>query len=59
MPPKEIYLIPEGQGEYSWCDDPAPGSDCDESESVKYVRADLLDEEVLNAIKSNKKSNKI
>jgi len=51
MPPKEIYLIPEGYGEYSWCEDPAPGSDCHESESVRYIRANLLDEEVLNGLK--------
>jgi len=54
MPPKVIYLIPEDYGEYSWCDDPAPSNDCEESKSVKYIRADLLDEEVLNELKSKK-----
>jgi len=57
MPPKVIYLIPDGSGEYSWCDDPAPGSDCNESESVRYIRADLLDEELLNGLKQCEQKN--
>lgn len=57
MPPKVIYLIPDGSGEYSWCDDPAPGSDCSESESVRYIRADLLDEELLNGLKQCEQKN--
>lgn len=38
---KEIYLIDSGDG-VVWCDDPAPGNDMDESDAVKYVRADTI-----------------
>ena len=43
MTPGVIYLV---QGEYNgesalvWCDDPAPDSNMDPAESVKYVKAD-------------------
>lgn len=37
---KRIWLIPDGNG-WSWCDDPAPGWDTDERDSVEYIRADI------------------
>ncbi len=43
--PKVIFLIPDGDGNHSWCDDPAPGIGMDESDAVKYIRADLVGEE--------------
>jgi len=47
-----MYLISEGYGEYVWCEDPAPSNDCDESKSIKYIRADLLNiEELLKVLK--------
>jgi hypothetical protein len=37
--PEIIYLIPEGDY-WSWCDDPAPDSDCVEADAVTYVKLD-------------------
>jgi hypothetical protein len=34
-----IYLIDAGD-EIVWCEDPAPGTGMDESEAVRYIRAD-------------------
>lgn len=34
---KLIYLIPGGEeGEYVWCDDPAPSNECDPDEAICY-----------------------
>ena len=47
--PDRIYLIPDGEGGFMWCDHPAPGTDMDEADAVAYVRAALApvtDEEV-------------
>tara|TARA_R110000796_G_scaffold95459_2_gene200655 strand:- start:3659 stop:3976 length:318 start_codon:yes stop_codon:yes gene_type:complete len=43
---ERIYLLPgecDGQIGLVWCDHPAPGTDCDESEAVEYVRKDVHD----------------
>ena len=41
QPPKVIYLIPEGLDNWVWCEDPAPGADMQEDESIKYIRVSL------------------
>tara|TARA_R110000772_G_scaffold60108_3_gene135684 strand:- start:2638 stop:2871 length:234 start_codon:yes stop_codon:yes gene_type:complete len=35
--PDIIYLIPEDDY-WAWCDDPAPDSDCIETDAVTYVK---------------------
>lgn len=44
--PKEIYLIPDSDGEHgdywAWCDTPAPTHDHEPEDAVKYVRADSI-----------------
>ncbi len=37
-----IYLIPDGNGSASWCDDPAPGAGMEESDAIKYIREDCI-----------------
>ena len=37
--PQVIYLIPDGDGNATWCDDPAPGMGMDECDAIKYVKA--------------------
>ena len=38
-----IYLVPgETEGEYLWCEDPAPGIDMNSDDAIKYIRADSL-----------------
>ena len=44
-PPKTIYLIPDNEHGYVWCDSPDPGVGMDSKDAVKYVRADLMPEE--------------
>lgn len=36
-PPKIIYLIPDNEYGYVWCEDPAPGIGMDEKDAIKYV----------------------
>ena len=42
--PEIIYLMEEihGEGEWVWCDDPAPGVEMREEDAVPYVRADIV-----------------
>ncbi|SDZ95374.1 hypothetical protein [Marinobacterium iners] len=47
--PETIYLITvecDGAVCDVWCEDPAPGTDMDPAEATRYVRADLLEQEV-------------
>lgn len=37
-----IYLIPDDEHGFLWCTDPAPGVGMEESDAVKYIRADLV-----------------
>lgn len=43
--PEVIYLISDdlNQGEYVWCDDPVPCDEMDPADAVKYIRADLVE----------------
>ena len=36
--PETIYLIPDDEHGYVWCEDPAPGAGMDESDAIEYVR---------------------
>lgn len=36
--PDVIYLIPDDEYGYVWCEDPAPGMGMEERDAVKYVR---------------------
>ncbi len=56
MPANTIYLIPDsGEHEenheysYMWCDNPAPDSDQNPDDAIKYIRADKLDELIKHA----------
>jgi len=40
--PEKIYLMEVGLDEIVWCDDPDPGLEMDEQESVEYIRADCV-----------------
>ncbi len=55
MTSKNIWLIKNGDNDYSWCDSPDPSDGIDEADVTKYVRADShlsLDEviEVINGL---------
>lgn len=41
-PPKMIYLIPDYEYGYVWCEDPAPRIGMDEKDSIKYVKVDEI-----------------
>ena len=41
-----IYLLEESDGSYTWCDSPAPGIDMEEEDAIKYIRADLVGENI-------------
>jgi hypothetical protein len=41
--PKRIWLLDEGSGDVTWCNDPDPSGDT--AEAVEYVRADALPEQ--------------
>ena len=38
-----IYLIPEEEYGYVWCEDPAPGPEMEEEDAIKYIRFDLVE----------------
>ncbi len=39
-----IFLVSDDGESWSWCEDPAPSSEMEESDSIKYVRADRIEE---------------
>lgn len=43
---KIIYLIPADVDEWVWCDDPTPSEECREDEAIKYIRADVAEQQL-------------
>lgn len=41
-PPERIWLIPDGEGGFMWCDDPAPGTDMDPADAIEYTSAESV-----------------
>lgn len=35
--PERIWLIPDGEGGFMWCDSPDPGADMDPADATEYV----------------------
>ena len=40
--PEVIYLIPDDEYGYTWCDCPAPSDGMEEEDAIKYIRADKV-----------------
>jgi FtsZ-binding cell division protein ZapB len=40
--PAEIYLVPDAEHGYVWCDTPAPSEGMREEDATRYVREDLV-----------------
>ena len=40
--PERIWLIPDGEHGFMWCDDPAPGIGMEPEDATEYVMADRL-----------------
>ncbi len=47
---KIIYLIDQ-DGDYVWCDDPAPSPDMDEKDAIAYIRLDIAKDAIRTCIK--------
>ncbi len=48
--PNEIYLIPDTEHGHVWSDEPAPTSQHDASEAVRYLKADFVNQQLTNDI---------
>ena len=48
--PAVLYLVPDDEGRYTWCDNYAPEVDEDKKRAVKYLRADAIGVENLLAL---------
>ena len=40
--PERIWLIPDGEHGFMWCNDPAPGIDMNPEDATEYVLADRI-----------------
>jgi len=52
QPPAEIYLVPDGRGDYTWCGPPLAGTP-KAAKATKYLRSDALGVEGMLAIIAN------